>query len=108
MLHLTTKVEDLHRLALAIKVQTADSIVVPKTNQTSNSGSNLARLTNFKAQQLTLEISSSKVAAGRIDRASLLLADEDATRILASYRKTSVWVEWKTFTQTVNYNQHGR
>ncbi|KAK5097621.1 hypothetical protein LTR70_000666 [Exophiala xenobiotica] len=107
MLQLTSQVDDLHKLALAIQVQTSDRINAPPTNQVQRApgvsarnpygGSSFARLATFKAQQLALETDSETQGAGLIDRALLLLKGTYAARSLAVYRQDNVWVEWKDY-----------
>lgn len=109
MLQLTNKVDDLHRLALAIQVQTtsSDGMGASPTSQIRDvpgifgrkldNSSGFARLASFKAQQMKLEAGSFATGAGLIDRASVLLTGGNATRALAVYRQDNVWVEWKEY-----------
>lgn len=107
MLQLTSKVEELHKLALAIQVQTSDSAssslgsqiqrVASVSGRIPDDNSDLARLASFKAQQITLEEDSLAAHTGLIDRALVALTDEKATRSLAVYNHYDVWVEWKEY-----------
>lgn len=107
MLQLTSKVDDLHKLALAIQVQTSNARGAAPSSQTRDSpatlGANLddrnsfARLASFKAQQMTLETDSLTTSTGPVDRDLVVLNGQNDTRALAVYEQESVWVEWKEY-----------
>jgi hypothetical protein len=113
MLQLSSKIDDLKQLALAMQVQTHSEtrmsygLQVESTSRTSNMAADqlhdnvsFARLASFKAQQMSLELRSSTENAGPIDRKLINLAGTNTTRVQAFYKKEHVWVEWKEYNST--------
>jgi hypothetical protein len=103
LLQLSSQVDDLKRLAQAIQIQTQDRTPVFSTindlpgmsKDQSAEEVRFARLANFKADQVTLELDSTPVSIGVIDRKLITLTNTMDARSMAVYKEETVWVEWK-------------
>ncbi|KAK5062564.1 hypothetical protein LTR84_004637 [Exophiala bonariae] len=107
MLQVSSKVDDLKQLALAIQMQTHSSTPAsveihigsqsgPARSHTDDAAS-FARLTNFKAQQINLDLESLNDRPGPLDGELTSRDTRCATRSLALYGGQRVWIEWKEY-----------
>lgn len=116
MLQLNSKVDQLMEISLAMKISSQQSVVVsedPLSQSTSPlSGQNeanldLARLADFKAIDLRLEVQGIRDKLMPIDsKAVKLTTRSNAIRSEAIYKGKAVWIEWKEQTLDRDEQSH--
>ncbi|KAA6414498.1 MAG: hypothetical protein FRX48_01247 [Lasallia pustulata] len=113
MLQLTSKVDELKDLSLAIRLTTQSGSQANSSTPTISRSSTLgvdqqdqhtsfASLTDFKMQQAKIEHGGTSLTPVPINKDEVKVDDVSAYRSDATYQGKQVWVEWKAYDADVN------